>query len=308
MSAVMLRGAVIAGGSAAFLLVVAWALSIDPRLLRDVTADGGFPLFASWAPQSAAGLLGGLLVVSLGSRRELDERVGDALEFHPVDRQLLWLGFCLVACVASMALLHGILGGFGVDAAASTPISLASRVFFFLALPAMAIDRLVTVFRGQGTLLSDIAMKVTERWRWLGVAPALLAIALTAYLLFPFGAHRPPALVVLGLSSIFLVVAVSEEVFFRTMLQTRLELLWGRWAGIITTSLLFALFYAFAQPYTVLIPLPGDTLAHDLGMSLLTYTPVGLLCGYLWACYRNIWVNVLLRTGLLLAAYPPPGW
>lgn len=306
----MLRGVVISGGIGVFLLVVVWTLAIDPQLRSDVMSHGGFPLYVSWVPQLAAGLVSGLLAVFLGRRGELDERVRDALESQPVYRQLGWLGFCLVACVASMPLLKGILVGFGAEAdlEALTPMSLASRVFFFLALPAIAIDRLVTIFRGQGTLLSDIAMKVTERWRWLGVAPALLAITLTAYLLFPFGAGWPPALIMFGLALIFLVAAVTEEVFFRAMLQTRLELLWGRWAGIITSSLLFALFWAFAQPYTVLIPLPGDTLVHDLGMSLLTYTPVGLLCGYLWSCYRNIWVNILLRTGLLLAAYPPTGW
>ena len=129
-----------------------------------------------------------------------------------------------------------------------------------------------------------------------------------AYLLTPVRSGWPPAVIMAGVAVIFLVGTVCEEAFFRGMVQTRLELIWGRWAGITTASLLFALFYAFVQPYTVLIPLPGDSLAHNLGMSLLTYTPVGLLCGYLWSCYRNFWLNVLLRTGLLLVAYPPAGW
>jgi membrane protease YdiL (CAAX protease family) len=301
---------VISGAVGAALFLVVSTLAIDPQLRQDVTSRGGFVLLVSWVPQVAAGVLAGLLAVYFGRRRELDARVRQALADQPVHRQLVWLGCCLIACVVSIAFLHWAFGalGPGTDVSSTAPISVISRVLFFLALPAIAIDRLITLLRGEGTDLSDIAMKVTEHWRWLGLAPVLLAIVLMSFLLTPFRSDWPPVVIVLGVLTIFLVAMVCEEAFFRTMVQTRLEVLWGRWAGIITTSLLFALFWALVQPYTILVPLPGDTFVHNLGMALLTYTPVGLLCGYLWACYRNLWLNILLRTGLLFVAYPPTGW
>lgn len=288
-----LRSMVISGAVAAALFLVVFTLAIDPQLRQDVMYGGGYRLLSSWGPAVAAGVLGGLLAVYFGRRRELDARVGAALSNQPVHRQLVWLGCCLAACVVSIAGLYWILSslGPGTDVSSTAPISLVPRVLFFLALPAIAIDRLITVLLGEGTDLSEIVMKVTEPWRWLGLAPVLLAIALVSFLLAPYRAGWPPVVIMLGVLGIFLVAALCEEAFFRGMVHTRLELLWGRWAGIIVAALLFALFYALIQPYLVLVPLPGDTFVHHLGMALLTYTPVGLLCGYLWACYRNIWLN-----------------
>ncbi|WP_239645995.1 CPBP family intramembrane glutamic endopeptidase [Nocardiopsis valliformis] len=305
----VLRSMVISGAVGAGLFLVLITLAIDPQLRQDVMYGGGYRLLVSWGPAVAAGVLAGLLAVYFGRRRELDTRVRQALTTQPVHRQLIWLGCCLVACVVAIAGLYWVLSalGPGADASTTAPISLVPRVLFFLALPAIAIDRLITILRAEGTGLSEIAMKVTEPWRWLGLTPVLLAIMLVSFLLAPFRVGWPPLVLMVGVLAVFLVAALCEEAFFRVMVQTRLELLWGRWAGIITTSLLFALFYALIQPYLVLIPLPGDTFVHHLGMALLTYTPIGLLCGYLWACYRNIWLNTLLRTGLFFLAYPPPG-
>lgn len=302
-----LRGVVVSGGVGVFLLLEVWALTTDPRLWRNSLADGGLLLRASWIPQLAAGVLGGLLAVFFGHRRELDKKVRYALSNQPVNLQLGWFGFCLVASIASMALMKWMLDdwGLGADLGELAPMSLVSRVLFFLVLPMMAIDGLLAIFRGQGEFLPRITMKVTEWWRWLCVAPALLATVLMACLIFPFGTEWSPSLIVLGMAAGFVVVAVSEEVFFRVMIQSRLEVLWGRWGGVVNTSLLFALFYAFVRPYTVLIPIPDGGLVHDIGISLLTYTPIGLLCGYLWSCYRNIYVNIMLRVGLLFIANPP---
>ncbi len=303
----MVKGVLI---SAVALLVVALTLVVDPGLRQDVMFHGGFALLVSWGPLTVAGVLCGFLAVRYGQRRELDARVRIALTAQPLHGQLLWLAFCLVACVVFVGILDWILEGLAPEASAGSlaPMSLVARLLFFLALPAIAIDRLTTLFLGAGTALSDIAMKVTDRWRWLGLAPVLLAIALMSLMLTPWQYPRQPVVLVLGVAVLYLIAAVCEETFFRGMLQSRLELLWGRWTAIITASLLFALFYAFVQPYLLLIPLPDGPLTHDLGLALLTYTPVGLLCGYLWSCYRNIWLNILLRTGLLLVAYPPMEW
>lgn len=304
-----LRSMVISGAVGTALFLVVFTLAIDPELRQDVMYGGGYRLLVSWGPTVTAGVLAGLLTVYFGRRRELDSRVRQALTTQPVHGQLVWLGLCLAACVVAIAGLYWVLSalGPGADVSTTAPISLVPRVLFLLALPAIAIDRLITILRGEGTGLSEIAVKVTEPWRWLGLAPVLLAIAFTALLLAPFRVGWPPVVIVVVLIAVFLAAAFCEEAFFRTMVQTRLELLWGRWAGIITTSLLFALFYALIQPYLVLIPLPGDTFVQHLGMALLIYTPIGLLCGYLWACYRNLWLNTLLRTGLFFLAYPPIG-
>jgi uncharacterized protein len=302
-----MRAAVISGSVAAALITVAFTLAVDPQLRRDVTYGGGFALLVSWGPLAAAGLLCGLLTARYGQRSELDARARVALTSQPVRSQLLWLGFCLVACVVFMGLLDWLLEGLDLEAPVGmlALMSLAPRLLFFLALPAIAIDRLLNALVGGGTPLSDMAVRVSEGWRWLGLAAIPLAVVLMGALLNPFRSPWQPAAIVLGVVVAYLVAAACEEAFFRGMLQSRFEFLWGRWAGIITTSLLFALFYAFVQVYLLLIPLPGDTLVHNLGMALLTYTPVGLLCGYFWSCYRNIWLNILLRTSLLLTAYPP---
>lgn len=293
--------------SAAALLVVALTLTVEPGLRHDVMLHGGFALLVSWGPLTVAGVLCGLLAVRYGQRGELDARVRIALTDQPVRSQLLWLVFCLAACVVFVWLLDWILDGIDQESSAGSlaPMTLASRFLFLLALPAIAIDRLVVLTHGAATALHVIATKVTDRWRWLGIAPVLLAVALVSLLLSPWQTLWQPPVIVIGVVVLYLLVTGCEENFFRGMLQSRLEFVWGRWTAIITASLLFALFYAFVQPYLLLIPLPGDTPVHNLGMALLTYTPVGLLCGYLWSCYRNIWLNILLRMGLILVAYPP---
>lgn len=79
-----------------------------------------------------------------------------------------------------------------------------------------------------------------------------------------------------------------QELFFRGWLQPRLESSLGRWAGLITASVAFAVWY-------LLPPFEGtsaSTLEVASAESILTATAMGLLFGYIFR-----------RTGSILAPW-----
>lgn len=134
-------------------------------------------------------------------------------------------------------------------------------------------------------------------WRWLGPAPA---VAVFAYLSLFSPLRQPPDLT--GLDPVFLVAAaavtfltanVLEEIFYRVLLQTRLERVVGRWAGIVLGALLFALLH---------LPTHSQTSETWRGLPLtvaaiVTYQGVfGLFTGYLWSRFRNVWYLILAHT------------
>ncbi|SHI60202.1 CAAX protease self-immunity [Nocardiopsis flavescens] len=248
-----------------------------------------------------------VLTGRFGDRRALDARVRTALAAHPLQRQLLSLGVFLCCCVALMAVMERVLSDLSLEmgTALTAPADLAARLLFLLALPVLVMDRSGVVLDGRGTRMPPIALKVTEGWRWSGLVPALVTMALLAALVpAPSSPWASPP-VVFGVLFSYLLITVSEEVFFRGMVQTRLELMLGRWPGIIGASGLFALFYGAVQPTISLAALPSDEALYRAGLALLTYAPLGLLCGYLWSCFRNTWVNVITRMGLMTIAFPP---
>src|SRR5699024_2470430 len=176
-------------------------------------------------------------------------------------------------------------------------VALVSRLLFLFTLPVLALDRSGFTVDGRGLNMPALVMKVTEPWRWVGpLIPVLLVLGLPG---------TPLSVELIGFLLAFVLIALCEEIFFRAMLQTRLEILMGRWGGIVSTSVLFALTYALIQPYDALAQLPGQDIVHDLGLALLTYAVAGLFYGYLWACFRNVWANVLIRAGLFLLIMPP---
>ncbi|TDQ54237.1 CPBP family intramembrane glutamic endopeptidase [Actinorugispora endophytica] len=126
---------------------------------------------------------------------------------------------------------------------------------------------------------------------WLAPLPAVAAW----FLLSQAGPLAPPLTqelpdpVTLAVGSLvtLLTAGVLEEVFYRGWLQTRLEVRYGRWPAILASSLLFAAMHTSH--------LHGDAVGLGLA-SLAAFQGVfGLMQGYLWARYRNIWVLVAVH-------------
>lgn len=80
------------------------------------------------------------------------------------------------------------------------------------------------------------------------------------------------------------IAALTEELTFRTMLQSQLERCiprqWGSVsAGMLITSALFALSHMFTQP---------------AGLAILTFFP-SLVFGILWTRHRSLWLCALVH-------------
>lgn len=132
-------------------------------------------------------------------------------------------------------------------------------------------------------------------WRWIAPIPALVVFAYLA-LLSPLAGPLPqaedypdPVVLVIIASITFFTANVVEELFYRVMLQTRLEAALGRWPGIVLTSLLFALMHlpTHGQSDSALAGLP-----LTLGAIMVQQGVFGLFVGYLWSRYRNVWVLI----------------
>lgn len=92
---------------------------------------------------------------------------------------------------------------------------------------------------------------------------------------------------------------LPEEIVYRGVLQTRLELLWGRFAGLVVTALLFT---AWHLPSRYLLARGAEGTAGDLGSVLLgTGLPVlvvALVFGWAWDRWRNLPVLVAVHWGI----------
>ncbi|WP_410660989.1 CPBP family intramembrane glutamic endopeptidase [Amycolatopsis sp. lyj-112] len=138
-------------------------------------------------------------------------------------------------------------------------------------------------------------------WQWLGPVPAVLAFG-WLYVLGPFAAPLPtaedypdPVFLAVGATLTFFTANVLEEVFFRGMLQTRLEALFGRWPGILLASLLFAWLHlpTHAQGTSAWAGLP-----LTLGAIVAFQGVFGLFTGYLWSRYRTLWAPIAAHTAM----------
>lgn len=93
--------------------------------------------------------------------------------------------------------------------------------------------------------------------------------------------------------------AIPEEVFYRAILQTRIEKRSGWLAGILISAVLFALFH-FPSRMLLASGVEG-TAGNILSVSLGTLAPVflmGIIFGLLWKRYRNIYLLVALHYGI----------
>ncbi|WP_344732960.1 CPBP family intramembrane glutamic endopeptidase, partial [Spinactinospora alkalitolerans] len=233
---------------------------------------------------------------------DLDARLHRILDRHPVPRELLSLIYCLIGFLVGATAVGHVFSVLEDDfVGLATP---AVRAFFLLVLPVLLVDRAgLTVSRPEDGM-PQLAMKVTRPWRWLGAVPVVACFAVLAAVhrdLLPSLSH----VFVFGLVGALLLITVPEEVFFRGMIQSRLEWALGRWPGIVLASLLFAATYTALGGYVDMLRGGAQLLGGDVTLGIATYGVTGLLYGYLWSCYRSIWLNVILRTGVVLLVVGP---
>lgn len=96
-----------------------------------------------------------------------------------------------------------------------------------------------------------------------------------------------------------LTAGVGEELFYRYWLQTRLEGLMGRWGGIALTSLVFALMHVGADRQ-------GNGMLVEIAAVIVVQGSFGIMLGYLWSKYRNLWLNIvahIIANGYAVVAY-----
>ena len=87
----------------------------------------------------------------------------------------------------------------------------------------------------------------------------------------------------------------TEEMFYRVLLQTRLERVLGRWNAIAAGALLFGLFHLPSRLAFVWLGSTGS-LGWDSVQALAgvvtSQVVLGLIDGYMWSRFRNAWWNV----------------
>lgn len=182
--------------------------------------------------------------------------------------------------LVALALVMACLAPFAARAGLLYPVV---KVVVLLAGPLLAFRLL----RGDGLAARAIPAPVT----WLAPLPAVVVWFLLSQvgpLAVPLTQELPdPVVLVIGSLITLLTASVLEEVFYRGWLQTRLEALYGRWPAILGSSLLFALMHtSHVRPDAPLLGLA----------SIVAFQGVfGLMLGYLWSRYRNIWVIILIH-------------
>ncbi|WP_344315130.1 type II CAAX endopeptidase family protein [Fodinicola feengrottensis] len=134
-----------------------------------------------------------------------------------------------------------------------------------------------------------------SRLPWLAPIPVIAGWALLTYV-GPLAAPVPtiqqypdPVYVAIAAVLTFLTASVAEEIFYRYLLQTHIEAIFGQWAGIIVSALLFALMHVPTHggggaPWVVVA-----TAVSIQGVG-------GAFLGLLWARYCNIWASIAVHT------------
>lgn len=122
---------------------------------------------------------------------------------------------------------------------------------------------------------------------WQGWWPPLLVLAVWFVLaqLAPWnppfdGSGYDPAVLVVGALITALTAGFGEELFYRRLLQTRLEALLGAWPGVALASLLFAVMHLGSHG--------GEHLADGMARVLAVQGSFGLFMGVLWQRYRSL--------------------
>lgn len=252
-----------------FVLAYAWLL-LTGNTEISASADPGAAKLSLWGaavPTLAAMLLARLVPPKATVPLPLTELPR---------RRLVKETWVLVAAALTFALTSGVARDAGL-------LYILAKVVLLLIVPLIAFRLL----RGGGPAAKAVPRPVT----WLAPLPAVLAWFLLSEvgpLATPLTANLPdPVTLAVGSLITLLTAGVLEEVFYRGWLQTRIEALYGRWPAILASALLFALMHlSHVDPETPVLGLA----------SIVAFQGVfGLMQGYLWSRYRNIWAIILIH-------------
>ncbi|QBI52344.1 CPBP family intramembrane glutamic endopeptidase [Streptomonospora litoralis] len=294
-------GRLLKWGAAAAVTALAVVLVLHP-VVPTSALGGRAPSHGALLMPMAAGLVLIAVVTDRHRSRELDRRARAALEGHSMPYELT----CLMLLLAVF-----LLATVGVSFLGQTFLPTVSwevlmppiRILLLFVLPLVVVDMGGFTVAGYSTVMPLLAMRVTEGWRWAGAVPVCVTLALMALAVFP--APMPdPALVIAAAIAIVAAVAVPEELFFRALVQTRLERVAGRWPGILLATALFTVVSVYLSEYGELST-EAEVLEFGVWQAGVFYAMVGLLHGLLWSAYRNFWLNVLMRSGALLIRVAP---
>lgn len=255
---------------------LAFTGNLNVRMSSDEFVDP-VPLWALLVPVAAAIVLTRLVPPRLAATDPLAE-----LDRGRVRREL-WI---LLAAAVGFPLIVVALMAAGVE---RDYVYLPAKVLLFLVAP-LIVFRL---FRGAGPKARAIPGPA-GRMRWLAPIPAVVGwIYLAEFAPFsppPVDRDGLPDAVTLAVVSLttLLTASVLEEVFYRGCLQTRVETLLGRWPAIAVSSVQFAAMH-----------IPSHVHAGSIGLGLATIVAAqgtfGLMQGYLWSRYRNLWAPIAIH-------------
>lgn len=266
-------------------------------------------LFGEYAPHHGKLLVpmaAGIALIALVNDRprcnRMDERVRKALEGHSMPYELSWL-LTLLALFIVATLGVSVFAELFLPGVSWEVLMPPVRILFLFVLPLLVVDLGGYTIAGYSTVMPLLAMRVVEGWRWLGLVPVAAVLALMAPAALRTESVEP-AVVVAAAIAIVAAVAIPEEIFFRALVQTRVERVAGRWPGILLTAALSTAVSVLLSEFGETTP-ESEVLRIGVWHALLFYGLSSLLAGQLWASYRNIWLNVLLRSGVLLMRVVP---
>lgn len=184
----------------------------------------------------------------------------------------------LLACAVAFPLVIGL-------------ASLNTSAWYYLVKVVLLIGLpLVVLLRSRGNLQVP---GPRQRWQWV---PPIIIVVIWAFLDVA-APWAPPLADYSGIDPVLLIIqstltlitaSVAEEIFYRRWLQTRVEGLLGRWAGIAISTLAFAVMH-----------LGGDRQQSgafvEVAAAVVIQGSFGLMLGYLWSRYRNIWICILIH-------------
>ncbi|WP_052745540.1 type II CAAX endopeptidase family protein [Allosalinactinospora lopnorensis] len=226
--------------------------------------------------------------------REMAERLHATMKGRAPGPETVVLVACLAGFLVSKLLLDPVFGAMDPGLA---PLSYhTSKFLFLLFVPLMLIGASGVMRNSQDFTLPKLAVRVFEPWRWAGLVPV---VGYLVFVLIPWAEH-PPEMgsvpehydVLAALAIGYIATALLEVVFFQGFLQTRLEVLFGRWPAIVLVALVYALTSLVGATF------PSGVL-NAVASAIAVQGAAALLYGYLWSRYRNIWLNFLLQFGVV---------
>ncbi|MFC7328421.1 CPBP family intramembrane glutamic endopeptidase [Marinactinospora rubrisoli] len=287
------RWAVAAAGAAAYVAATALMFATGHTSVASPSRQASGPLTQLWPAVAVALLLIRLIPWRTPAETEA-ERLRRELGIRHLPMEVAALLGCLVGFhVGDVALGHFL----GMVNPSFPALSYdTAKVLFLLIVPMILIgpEGILRYTSAGVPRTARLGVRISESWRWAGVVAVAAYLYMAVYVPWTSPLPTPYALpsgypLWARVLLTFADSVVLGEIFYRAVLQTRLELLLGRWPGILLSGLIYGVSSGIgAHAY----PAWWVTVA----MGIAVQGVAALLLGYLWSRYRNLWMNILLHT------------